>query len=166
MPKTMYLNMEVSGCPTTCMHCWANGHAYPAMPLADIDWVLAQGQRFCANQALVFAPYAFHEMLAHPDFTSILPRFAALDKDVFEPFPTTGVPLATREDWRELLSAIQEIGTKTLWFTFHGVGDVHDRAVNRKGAYQESCLAVQRAHEAGLRCGCNVFVTKENLSPI
>ena len=164
MPRTLYLNMEISGCPTACLHCWANGRAYPLMPLVDIDWVLEQGKRFCADRDLIFAPYAFHELLAHPDVTEILPRFAALDREAFEPLATTGVPLAMRDDWRDILTAIGRIGTKTLWFTFHGIDTVHDRVVNRKGAYQEVCLAVARAHEAGFRCGCNVFVTKENLA--
>jgi hypothetical protein len=30
------------------------------------------------------------------------------------------------------------------------------------GAYAESCLAIQRAHAAGLRAGCNVFLTTTN----
>ncbi|MDF1514572.1 MAG: hypothetical protein P1S60_12255 [Anaerolineae bacterium] len=151
MPKTMNFHMEVSGCPTTCMHCWANGGTYRGMPMADIAWVLAQGQEFCIDNGLAFVPYPFHELLAHPDFTQILPQFAALDPEAYEPIPTPGVPLANREDWRTILAAIKAIGTQTLWFTFHGVGEVHDRAVNRRGAFEETCLAVNRAHEAGLR---------------
>jgi hypothetical protein len=164
MLKTLILSMEVSGCPTTCMHCWANGGAYSAMPLADILFVLEQGQRFCENRELIFDPYPLHEMLAHTDVAEILPLVAALHPDAFEPIATTGIPLAVREDWQVLLAAIKSVGTKTLWFTLHGVGSVHDRVVNRKGAYEETCLAVARVHAAGLRCGCNVFVTKENLA--
>ena len=163
MPKTLSLTIEVSGCPTTCMHCWANGGAYPSMPLADIEWVLEQSRGFCENYGLKFVSYPLHEMLAHFSAAQILPLFAALHNDAFEPIATTGIPLAMREDWQELLTAIKNVGTTTLWFTFHGIGSVHDRAVNRKGAYEETCLALSRAKMAGLRCGCNVFVTKENL---
>jgi hypothetical protein len=164
MKKRLFLCMEVSGCPTTCMHCWANGGAYPAMPLSDVAWVLELGQRFCESRDLSFDPSLLHEMLAHPDIAGILPLVTALHPDAFEPIATTGVPLAIRDDWQDLLAAIKAVGTKTLWFTFHGVGAVHDRAVNRCGAYVETCLAVARAKSAGLRCGCNVFVTKENLA--
>lgn len=162
MAKSMHLTLEVSGCPTTCMHCWARGGPYPAMPFADVEWALDQGQRFCTDNHLDFVPFPMHEMLAHPDAAKILRRFVSLHQDAFEPIATTGVPLAIREDWRDLLAAAQGIGTTTLWFTFHGVGAVHDRAVHRQGAYTETCLAVERTHSAGLRCGCNVFVTKEN----
>jgi hypothetical protein len=164
MSRTLILVMEVSGCPTTCMHCWANGGAYRPMPLADVAWVLEQGQRFCESRDLRFEPYPMHEMLAHPDIARILPLIVALHPDAFEPIATTGVPLAIREDWQDLLTAIHDIGTRTLWFTFHGVDAVHDRVVNRRGAYAETSLAVARAKSAGFRCGCNVFVTKENLA--
>jgi hypothetical protein len=33
----------------------------------------------------------------------------------FEPLTTTGVPLATRQDWRQLLAAAAELGTTTVW---------------------------------------------------
>ena len=163
MSKRLGMTVEVSGCPTTCVHCWARGGPYRAMPLADVEWVLEQGQRFCADNHFDFAPTAMHEMLAHPDATGILQRFASLRPDDFELIAATGVPLAIRADWHDLLATAQSIGTTTLWFTFHGVGPVHDRVVHRKGAYQEVGLAVERTHSAGLRFGCNVFVTKENV---
>jgi hypothetical protein len=80
----------------------------------------------------------------------------------FEPLSTTGVPLAVREDWQELLAAAARLGTTTVWMTFHGVGVEHDRQVNRPGAWAETCLAVQRVHAVGLRAGCNVFLTTAN----
>jgi MoaA/NifB/PqqE/SkfB family radical SAM enzyme len=45
---------------------------------------------------------------------------------------------------------------------FPGLGVEHDRQVNRPGAYAETCLAIQRVHAAGLRAGCNVFLTTAN----
>jgi hypothetical protein len=46
-----------------------------------------------------------------------------------------------------------------VWVAFHGLGVEDDRQVNRSGAYAETCLAIQRVHAAGLRAGCNVFLT-------
>ena len=34
--------VEVAGCPTICQHCWAQGVPYPAVPVGDIAYVLAQ----------------------------------------------------------------------------------------------------------------------------
>jgi hypothetical protein len=70
---------------------------------------------------------------------------------------TTGVPLAVREDWRDVLGAAADTGTINLWVALHGVGEVHDRQVNRSRAYTETCLAVERARSAGLSVGGNVF---------
>jgi hypothetical protein len=80
----------------------------------------------------------------------------------FEPLSTTGVPLAIREDWQELLTAAATLGTTTVWMAFHGIGAEHDRQVNRPGAFTETCLAIQRVHAMGLRAGCNVFLTTAN----
>ena len=83
-----------------------------------------------------------------------------------EPLTQTGpklaavITLATRPDWAELLTAAAELGTTTVWVAFHGVGAKHDRQVSRGGAYAETCLAIQRVHAAGLRAGCNIFLTK------
>jgi MoaA/NifB/PqqE/SkfB family radical SAM enzyme len=82
---------------------------------------------------------------------------------MFEPWPTTGVPLALREDWRDVLRAAASTGTEHLWLAFHGIGEVHDRQVSRRGAYEETCLAAERAREAGLSVGCNVFLTRDSL---
>jgi MoaA/NifB/PqqE/SkfB family radical SAM enzyme len=46
----------------------------------------------------------------------------------------------------------------------HGVGDIHDRVVNRIGAYRETLLAAERARSVGLDAGCNVFLTRENIA--
>ena len=82
---------------------------------------------------------------------------------LFEPLATTGVPLASREDWPQVLEAAADTGTSTVWVAFHGLGEEHDRQVNRRGAFAETCLAIQRIHAMGLRVGCNVFVTTANL---
>jgi hypothetical protein len=156
--------LEVAGCPTTCMHCWAQGRAYPTMPLADVAWVLEQVHRFCNDRRLGFASFPMHEVAAHPDAAAVLRLFAEhVGAGEFEPLTTTGVPLAMRDDWGEVLAAAAALGTTTVWIALHGAGDEHDRQVSRPGAFAESCRAVERIHAAGLRAGCNVFLTKSNL---
>jgi hypothetical protein len=170
----LYLCMEVAGCPTVCRHCWAQGTGYGMMPLADIEWVLEEAHRFCDGRGVGFDAYPMHELAAHPGAARLFGLFNSYSGTVkgaggagggtmFEPWPTTGVPLAVRRDWRSVLGAAAGTGTLTLWVAFHGVGEVHDRQVNRCGAYEETCLAVERAREAGLGAGCNVFLITESL---
>jgi hypothetical protein len=83
----------------------------------------------------------------------------------FEPLSTTGVPLAVRQDWQDVLAAAASLGTTTVWVALHGLGVEHDRQVNRPGAYAETCLAIQRVHAAGLRAGCNVFLNHGHRRP-
>ena len=161
--ERLWLQVEVVGCPTICRHCWAQGVSYPALPLDDVSWVLEQAHAYCDEHGLVFGAYPMHEVAAHPRAVEVLGLFAAhVGAAEFEPLATTGVPLATRADWLEVLAAVGKLGTTTVWVAFHGIGAEHDRQVNRSGAYAETCLAVQRIHAAGLRAGCNVFLTKAN----
>jgi hypothetical protein len=161
--KQLWLQLEVVGCPTVCRHCWAQGIPYPAMPIDDVAWVLEQTQVFCDEHELGFGAYPMHEVAAHPQAAKVLRLFADhVGAAEFEPLATTGVPLATREDWTEVLAAAATLGTTTVWVAFHGIGTEHDRQVNRPGAFTETCLAIERAHAVGLRAGSNVFVTKAN----
>jgi len=168
-PVTLvYLCLEVAGCPTVCRHCWAQGTGYGTMPLAGIEWVLAQAHDYCDGRGLGFDSYPMHELAAHPDAAELFGLFnshsgTAAGGTMFEPWPTTGVPLALREDWRDVLRAAAGAGAEHLWLAFHGIGEVHDRQVSRPGAYAESCLAAERAREAGLSVGCNVFLTRDSL---
>jgi hypothetical protein len=163
MVATLELQVEVVGCPTVCRHCWAQGVPYPAMPVTDVARVLEQTHRFCDDQRLGFGAYTMHELAAHPQAAELLRLFADHVGPVeFEPLSTTGVPLAVREDWQELLAAAATLGTTTVWVAFHGLGVEHDRQVNRPGAFTETGLAIQRVHAAGLRAGANVFVTTAN----
>ena len=162
MPE-LRLQVEVVGCPTVCRHCWAQGGAYPAMPVAEIALALERVHRYCDERGLGFGAYPMHEVAAHPRAVEVLELFAGhVGAAEFEPLATTGVPLATRPDWAEVLAAAARLGTSTVWVAFHGVGVEHDRQVNRSGAWAETCLAVERTHAAGLRAGANVFVTRAN----
>jgi hypothetical protein len=141
------------------------------MPLADIAWVLEQGQAACASAGAVFSAYPFHEVAAHPQASVVLRLFSAFPGDrsrdegrpMFEPLSTTGVPLALRRDWAEVLATCRELGTTVVWPAVHGLGETHDRQVRRSGAYQETLLGIDRACSAGMEVGCNVFLTRENL---
>jgi hypothetical protein len=163
MADSLFLMVEAVGCPTICRHCWAQGTPYQAMPLGDVDRVLEEARRFCSGHGLRFGAYPMHELAAHPQAAALLRLFAGHGGAAeFEPLATTGVPLATRQDWRQLLATAAELGTTTVWVAFHGIGTEHDRQVNRPGAWAETCLAIQRVHAAGLRAGGNVFVTTAN----
>jgi hypothetical protein len=99
--ELLYLCMEVAGCPTVCRHCWAQGVGYGIMPLADIEWVLDEAHRHCGRRGLAFDAYPMHELAAHPDAARLCGLFnqhsaSAGGGTMFEPWPTTGVPLATR----------------------------------------------------------------------
>lgn len=167
MTRTMLLSVEVAGCPTTCMHCWARGAAYNAMPLREVAQVLDAGRRVCEVHGIAFAPFPMHEAAAHPEAPQLIELFADASPDpVFEPFVTTGVPLALRDDWSAVLEAASNAGSTTLWTHFHGVGEVHDRNMNRAGAFDEACLAVERAKSMGFHAGCNIFVTSDNVKQV
>jgi hypothetical protein len=165
MPPSLGLSVEVIGCPTVCRHCWAQGVPYRAMPLADVALVLEEAHRFADANGLTLAAYPMHEVAAHPQAAALLRLFAAhVGAAEFEPLATTGVPLARRDDWRELLETAAALGTTTVWVALHGAPEEHDRMVGRAGAFVETRLGVERARAAGMRVGANVFLTRPSLA--
>ena len=155
--------VEVSGCPTTCMHCWALGRGYRPMPVGDAAFALGELSGFCAERGLDYAAYPMHEVTAHPDAPQMIRLFAPHLGQGYDPILTPGTPLASRPDWEQVIAAARECGAHALWVAFHGYGAEHDRQLNRPGAFEETCLAVRRARELGLGAGANVFLTKPGL---
>jgi hypothetical protein len=142
------------------------------MPLSEITWVLQQGQAACAAVGVVFSAYPFLEVAAHPEASAVLRLFSAFPGGqppgeggpMFEPLSTTGVPLALRRDWAEVLATCRELGTTVVWPAVHGLGETHDRMVRRAGAYQETLLGIERVRSVGMEVGCNVFLTRESIA--
>jgi hypothetical protein len=161
--STVAVSIEVSGCETTCAHCWALGGAYGAMPLDDAAFALDAIATSCGARGLRYTAYPMHEVTAHPDAPAVLRLFTPHIGGAYDPILTPGTPLATRPDWEDVFDAAKECGAHALWVAFHGFGEDHDRALARPGAFAETCLAVRRARECGLGTGANVFVTKPAL---
>jgi hypothetical protein len=155
--------MEVAGCPTTCLHCWAQGGAYATMPTEDALWTIDAVLAFAASRDAEIAMWPMHEVVAHPEAPRLIRRFAELGES-FEPLTTTAVPLARRDDWRDVLDAARETGSTTVWTAVHGDEEEHDRRVCRPGGLAETALGVARARDAGFRIGSNVFLTKANVA--
>jgi hypothetical protein len=168
----VYVCVEVAGCPTICQHCWAQGVPYPSMPLSDITYVLEQANAACEEAGVSFSAYPMHEVAAHPEASTVLRLFSAYPGDrsfddgrpLFQPLSTTGVPLALRPDWGKVLATCRELGTTVVWPAVHGWGETHDRLVHRTGAYQETLLGIDRMRAAEMEVGCNVFLTRENVT--
>jgi hypothetical protein len=166
--KSMLLTLEVCGCPTRCGHCWAQGGPAGIMDAQAATDLLARLPAACAEVDLQWSVGFLNEVLFHPSPLELLSAYkrhvtSVPYEQMFDLVTTTGVALAIREDWQAILSGLKELGTRKLWFAFHGRADDHDRVTNRPGSYEESCLALRRAAEAGFVCGCNVFLTKANL---
>jgi hypothetical protein len=161
--ESIQVMIEVSGCPTTCMHCWALGRGYRPMPLEDAAFVLDELSGFCAEYGLDYFTYPMHEVTAHPAAPDMIRLFAPHLGQGYDPILTPGTPLASRPDWEEIVAAAKQCGAHALWVAFHGYGAEHDRQLNRLGAFEETCLSVRRARQFGLGAGANVFLTKPGL---
>jgi hypothetical protein len=141
------------------------------MPLANIEFVLEQASTACAAVGRSFTAFPMHEVAAHPQASAVLRLFSLYPGDpafgevgpMFQPLSTTGVPLALRPDWEEVLATCRELGTTVVWPAVHGHGEMHDRIVHRAGAYQETLLGIDRMRAAGMEVGCNVFLRRENV---
>jgi MoaA/NifB/PqqE/SkfB family radical SAM enzyme len=160
------VSIEVSGCETTCAHCWALGGAYGTMPLGDAEFALAALETYCRERGRAYTAYPMHEVTAHPDAPALLRLFTPHLGGAYDPILTPGTPLATRPDWEDVLDAAKECGAHALWVAFHGFEEAHDRTLARPGGFAETCLAVRRAAAHGLGTGANVFLTTPMLAGI
>jgi sulfatase maturation enzyme AslB (radical SAM superfamily) len=167
MKKIIYLALNAAGCKTACIHCWANGGRYKNMSFDDFRFVTDSFRDFTENNGYAFAFNMMHEFLAHPNALSIwrlrnVQNKKALGYESNE-MPTSGIPIAIREDYKELLNGLKENGLKGFNIVLHGIGQTHDRAVGCKDAFEKIKLAVERIEAAELTCGFGVLLTKINI---
>jgi|SRR5215469_15155403 len=101
------------------------GREYQTMSPGGHLRVLHEVRRFCVAHALAYDGYPMHEVAAHPQAGHVLRLFREIWQVDFQPLPTTGVPLTTRSDWREILETLRALRTPTFWFAFHGADAVH-----------------------------------------
>lgn len=135
------------------------------MPLEQVRFILESVHEWCDGRRIPFGAFPMHEVAAHPDAAALIRLFATHDRmpNPFQPLTTTGVPLATRDDWRDVIEAARKTGTTVVWMAVHGLAERHDQRVRRSGAFAETCTAIERVHSAGMAVGCNVFVTADNV---
>jgi hypothetical protein len=164
--EALSLWVETSGCAGTCKHCVASGHPYPSTPLRSLERVLEEADRFCRAEGLKLNACPIHDVLTHEDALKVMQLFSHYCPKVFEPLTTPGPLLAMRSDWEEILGGAKQLGTTVIWFALHGIGEVHDRAVGRNGAFAETVVAIGRATQVGLGCGANVFFSVENVQQV
>src|SRR5215470_8995155 len=89
-PVDVHVMVEVSGYPTTCMHCWALGRNYRAMPIEDAAFFLDELSRFCGERGLGYATYPMHEVTAHPGRAGHDPPVRAAPGRGLRPDPDAG----------------------------------------------------------------------------
>ena len=148
------MDLEVTGRPSQ------------RMKLSEITWVLQEVRRFGETHQLTVDGSPMHTVFAHPQAAEILRLFHDLWGFVEEPVLTSGVELMSRPNWRELLETLRGLETSTLWFSFYGADATHDRAVRRQGAYRKNLDAIEQTRQAGMRTGCNLFVTTESIPQV
>jgi len=169
MSRTSKITFDivVSGCVTDCWHCYVSGGPAPLMTMGDYENVLAFVDKFCriANEqnAKVY-PYLDLEPMLHPEIEKIVSLARTINGFSMPVcIPTTGIPISTRNDWEQVLTAYHEAGVEQLEFTLHGPEAIHDKAVSWKGAFRCLNEAVQRAKRISFEINLNLMVSKPML---
>lgn len=80
--KEVWFDIQISGCPTACMHCYANGGYKSYMPFEDSKWVFDNAVDYFEKNNIKFSPNLFHEMYAHPDIAKIQPMVNKLGREI------------------------------------------------------------------------------------
>ena len=120
MPKNVFLQVNSSGCLTHCMHCWAQGKSFDYMPLSDVEEILVKAKEYFADKSeYKLWPFAMFEELAHPDTIEQIKLFRKYGQEP-EEMATSGIALAVREDWRDILKSLKELEVRS--WCFHSTG--------------------------------------------
>lgn len=170
--KQIYLAINAAGCDTTCVHCWANGGHYKNMPFSDIKFVVNSFKDYFENNEYKVGFGIMHELLAHPEAIQIKQFQNEQEKSMPNPLfahnriPTSGIPIAIREDYKELLDGLLKNNVENLHMVLHGFMETHNKAVNNKDAFVKLKIATERAKEAGLKCTFSVLLTKSNITEL
>ena len=137
------------------------------MALRDYERVLAFVDEVCRvadRDGIAVYPYLDLEPMLHPEIVRLLRLTEAVDCfSIPACVPTTGIPIASRDDWEHVLAAYRRAGVRQLEFTLHGPEGLHDRVVSRDGAFQSHNKAVRRAKASGFEARLNLMVSKPML---
>ena len=165
--KQIYLSITAAGCETDCIHCWANGGRHKNMAFDDIEFVVKSFKNFSGSNGYKLGFNTMHETLAHPDAISILKLRNEQNKEipnfVLKFIPTSGIPIAIREDYKELLDGLAELEFEGFHSVLHGFGETHDKAVSCKGAFEKLKIAAERVKSAGFSYSFGVMLTKNSI---
>ena len=170
--KQIYLAINAAGCYTACVHCWANGGRYKNMPFSEIKFVVNSFKDYFENNEYKVGFGIMHELLAHPEAIQIKQFQNEQEKNMPNPLfahnriPTSGIPIAVREDYKELLDGLLKNNVENLHMVLHGFGETHDKAVVNKDAFVKLKIATERAKKAGLKCTFSVLLTKSNITEL
>jgi len=134
------------------------------MPVQDFKRVCSfvdEFKRGAEGQGVTVYPWLDLEPMLHPEISEILSFIQATEWfSLPSCMPTTGMPIANRDDWEEVLKSHWEAGVRQLEFTLHGPEEIHNRAVSRRNAFQSHNEAVGRAKRYGFETKLNLMVSK------
>lgn len=126
-------------------------------------WILDQLAELKSNTGLIVFPMFYDEPTLHPSFKQIM-KHQLKNGLIFDQwwFSTNGygLPRMSDADWKELADA----GFDYVRLTFHGIGDIHDKLVGRKGAYEDLVKTIRKAEEHNVNWLAGMMLNAENQS--
>ncbi len=157
-------DIRVSGCASKCWYCYVDGGPGPLMSLDEFKEVLAylkELSKIVLDKSVRLDPYLDLEPLLHPDCLEIFKLAYEVDSEFFGPcIPTSGVPIATRTDWKDVLNVLADVGIRELQLTLHGPRKLYDSATNLEGAFDLHRKTLDRIKEKGFQARLNLIVSK------
>ena len=162
------LELHISGCPNTCRHCKDDGRRPfgALMSLDEAKWIVKQFSDLTeSNPPAVKSLGALihYEPTAHPDFLSLQEYCLEVSdnsEDLIGTFSTNGYGIVRDDDYLHTLNRLKEQGFNAIKSTLHGLEEHHDWFVCRKGAFRDIFLTAEKAAEAGMVVGFNIYLDK------
>jgi len=166
--STVSVQLIATGCSCRCRHCYASATGKVREPIgaagAEEILDLLEPVMSRAEERLVDVLY---DLFDHPDAAGMVRLLHRRDSyGMWIDVATNGAGIARRQDYRELLGEMKEMGSKWLQLSFHGLEETHDWFVRRRGAFRDLVAAAKAGQDAGLQLNIVPFANKRNVDEL
>lgn len=156
------IDILVAGCNTTCMHCYVNGGAAPAMDIDDFKLCMDKLSPIFRKLKDNISFTLDNELFNHPKAVEILEY---IEKNCFKNYyhhgSTTGIAFLNHPKQKEVLHILKKNNWTVVSFAIHGGYLTHNRIVNNEKGLESIIKASHIFKNNGFDVWISLMITKE-----
>jgi len=164
----LLLSPQIGICGLNCKHCWVTDSLKQNKSFDEVKKMINGMAKTLQEPAITKKAllYFLDELTLHPQATEILSYCRERNVLPQPTLATNGQGIATRNNWKEILSELKKCGLNGFLMTVNGDEEYHDWFTGTKGSFQRTIEATRRANEYGFWVVWNMYLTNENVDQV